>query len=75
MKKVAAIVLSAIVGLSLAACGNSNNQASGGESTGSGSTGTNIVDTTANSQSEETHLIFSWWGNQTTPVWKWPGRM
>lgn len=67
MKKVTALVLSAVMGLSLAGCGNSSGQAepAGSANGGGASDGTNIVSTEAGAAGGGAHLIFSWWGNQT----------
>lgn len=64
MKKVTAIVLAAAMGLSLTACGSSANQA--GDNGSSGAVGTTqAADQGTAQDSNEAHLVFAWWGNQT----------
>lgn len=64
MKKVTAIVLAAAIGLSLTACGSSANQA--GDNGSGGAVGTTqAADQGTAQDSNEAHLVFAWWGNQT----------
>lgn len=64
MKKVTAIVLAAAMGLSLTACGSSANQA-GDNGCGGAAGTTQAADQGTAQDSNEAHLVFAWWGNQT----------